>query len=52
MRMTPYSVYWQMPRIVWTEISFAVCRMNIKTGKIKWYNDFEKTTEIKTIWRF
>lgn len=52
MRMTPYSVYWKMPHVFCDEITFVTCRFNIKTGKTKFYQNFEKIVEIKRVWRY
>ena len=49
MKITPYSVYFEMPRLQGREIIQKHCRMDLKTGIVTWMNEYETGDPI---WEF
>lgn len=49
MNITPYSVYFDMPRLQGREVIHTHCRINLKTGVTQWLNDY---TLGNNIWEF
>ena len=51
MKITPYSVYWIMPRLMYHELFISHGRYSRKKNKMYWFKK-PIVTEVRNVWRW